>query len=397
MSARSPLLVTIAGPDKPGITASVTRVLSEHGVGLRDVEQVVVHGQLIMGYLLDVSAVDDAPLLKDLLFTAKQLGLELDYSVLDARTRTADGQLRRIAVTVIADPVQSMHIQQVADVLVEMNASIRAIEQLSSGGLTALEMRVDLPGGDAELALVRHRLLELGLEQEIDLAVQREGLLRRTLRLAVMDMDSTLIPVEVIDELARMHGVAEQVQRMTADAMAGELDYTESLRRRVALLEGLDVAKVDALVDNLPLTPGAERLVGVLKRLGFKTAVISGGFDVAANRVKQRLGLDHAHSNRLEIVDGKLTGRVVPPLVTPQRKVDLLEGIALLEGIPLEQTLAIGDGANDLLMIERAGLGIAFHGKTSLRKAADTTVSRGGLDRVLYLLGVRASEVGGLA
>jgi phosphoserine phosphatase len=208
-----------------------------------------------------------------------------------------------------------------------------------------------------------------------------------------MDMDSTLIRIEVIDELARAAGVGEQVARITERAMQGEMDYDESLRQRVALLEGLDVAVLDKIAADLPLTDGAETLVRVLKRLGYRIAVISGGFSRAADALKRRLDLNYAYSNNLEVAGGKLTGRVVGPIVNAQRKAELLDTIAQAEGILLDQVIAVGDGANDALMLDRAGLGIAFHAKPKLRASADTSISSSGLDAILYLLGISAREL----
>jgi phosphoserine phosphatase len=206
-------------------------------------------------------------------------------------------------------------------------------------------------------------------------------------------MDSTLIRIEVIDELARAAGVGPEVSRITERAMQGEMDYDESLRQRVALLTGLDVAVLDRIAADLPLTDGAETLVRVLKRLGYKIAVISGGFSRAAEALKRRLGVDYAYSNNLEVVGGKLTGRVIGPVVNAQRKAELLETIAQAEGVLLDQVIAVGDGANDALMLDRAGLGIAFHAKAKLREAADTSISAAGLDAILYLLGISAREL----
>ncbi len=373
----SQLLVTVSGPDVPGALAALTGVLAAHGAPLRSLDQVAVHGQSTCFLRLD----DDAPI-DALRAAAEGLGLSLRV---DAPT-AADG--RCYVVTAIADPIEARHVQVLAGALAEHGAHVGAITPLTAPGLSALELRID--ADPARFDALRHALLELAMAEGVDLALQPDGLARRSRRLVVMDMDSTLIQMEVIDELARIHGVSDKVKRLTAEAMAGNLDYAESLRRRVAMLEGLAFEKVLEVADRLPYTAGAEQLVRALQRMGWKTAVLSGGFDVAASRVKEHLGLDHAHSNRLEVVDGLLTGRVLEPIVTPERKVQLLQDIAEQEGIPLEDTVAIGDGANDLLMIERAGLGIAFHPKPKLRKAADTSLSAGGLDQVLYLLGIPA-------
>jgi phosphoserine phosphatase len=253
-------------------------------------------------------------------------------------------------------------------------------------------MSVDLPKG-ASAAELKKTLLRLGMESSFDVALQREGLFRRSKRLVVMDMDSTLIPIEVIDELAKAAGVRDQVAAVTERAMAGEMDYDESLRKRLGLLEGLDVSVLERIAAELPLTEGAETLIRVLRRLGYRTAVISGGFSIAAEALKARLGIDYAYSNTLEVVNGKLTGKVIGPIVNARRKAELLETIAQAEGVLLDQVIAVGDGANDLLMLEAAGLGIAFRAKPKLREAADTSISTGGLDSILYLLGISAQEL----
>ena len=249
-----------------------------------------------------------------------------------------------------------------------------------------------MPASDDATAL-KKALLRLSMESSFDIALQREGLFRRSKRLVVLDMDSTLITIEVIDELARAYGVVEQVAAVTERAMAGEMDYDEALRQRLAYLEGLEVSVLEKLAEELPLTDGAKRLMFVLKRLGYQTAVISGGFSIAAEALKAKLGIDYAYSNTLEVKGGRLTGRVVGPIVNGRRKAELLETIAQAEGVLLDQVIAVGDGANDLPMLEKAGLGIAFRAKPKLREAADTSISTGGLDSILYLLGISAEEL----
>jgi phosphoserine phosphatase len=273
--------------------------------------------------------------------------------------------------------------------------NIERVHRLSDSDLSALELIVSMPGVadvEAHARTLRHVLLEEA-GKRFDIAVQRENLSRRAKRLVAMDMDSTLIQCEVIDELARRHGVFTEVAEITARAMAGELDYEASLRARVARLAGLAEHHLAELAGDLPLTPGASALVTALRKLGFRTALISGGFQFAAQALKHRLGLDYAYANQLEVARGALTGRVIDPVVTPARKAELLDVVAQGEGIDLAQTIAIGDGANDLPMLERAGLGIAFHAKPTLQAAADTALTHGGLDRVLYLLGLRARDV----
>ncbi len=394
-SGRGRVLVTLAGPDTPGITATVTGIVAEAGAELLDIEQVVLSGQLTLCVLIGVTLDKGGPgtgVLKELLFAAKGLGLELDFKVVQ-ETPSPERPRRSFVVTVIGRTVDAACIHAMTQALAEHHANIDAIRRLSDGDLSSLEIGISLDDDDERAQQLRLRLLSIARERDVDLALQVEELARKSKRLVVFDMDSTLIRVEVIDELARLHGVYDEVAALTATAMAGGMPYEESLKLRVQKLAGLPFASVQKLVADLPLTDGAESLVRVLKGLGLKTAVISGGFSVAADSLRVRLGLDYAYSNVLEVKDGKLTGKLQEPIVGPQRKADLLDALAQREGIPLVQTIAVGDGANDLLMLEKAGLGIAFHAKAKLKDAADTSVSDGGLDRVLYLLGLRAKDV----
>jgi phosphoserine phosphatase len=385
------LLVTVTGPDQPGITAELTGVIAASGTRLEDVEQVVVHGQLTLCMVLAIAEERVARVVDAMRATAARFGLDV------TSREVAGGAVKtgvQLAVTVFGEHVDAVGLHAVARVLSRHGGNIERVHRLSDTGLSALELIVSMPGAPDEAGvreLRRFLLEEAG--GRLDIAVQRESLSRRAKRLVAMDMDSTLIRIEVIDELARRHGVGDAVAAITARAMAGELDYADSLRARAALLAGLEVRHLDELAANLPLTDGAAELITVLRRLGYRTALISGGFQFAAQALKQRLGLDYAYANTLERAGGKLTGKVLEPIVTPARKADLLDLIAQGERIELDQTIAIGDGANDLPMLERAGLGIAFHAKAKLTAAADTAVSHGGLDRVLYLLGLRAREV----
>jgi phosphoserine phosphatase len=377
------------------VTSTLTGILSQQGATLHDIEQVVVQGQLTLCLLVDVPETRDV--LKELLFSAKQLGMELDFKPVatgdgDARTPPPIGEGRRYVITAIGPTLGAPHLHAIASALAAENANIEKIGRLSEDKLASVEIHALLPPGRDSDALKR-TLLSVATSAGFDVSLQRESLYRRSKRLVVLDMDSTLIQIEVIDELARAAGVGADVSRITERAMQGEMDYDESLRQRVSLLAGLDVAVLDKLASNLPLTDGAETLVRVLKRLGYKIAVISGGFSRAAEALKRRLGVDYAYSNNLEVQGGKLTGRVVGPIVNGQRKAELLETIAQAEGVLLDQVIAVGDGANDALMLERAGLGIAFHAKPKLRERADTSISSGGLDAILYLLGFSAREL----
>ncbi|MCA1829067.1 MAG: phosphoserine phosphatase SerB [Myxococcales bacterium] len=386
------LILTFTGRDAPGITALLSRILAEGGARLNDVEQVVVQGLLTLGFAVELRNPDRV--LKDLLFAAKGLGLELEYRKLAPGDE--ESHRERYALTVIARTVGPSALQSVAEVLAAHGANIERINRLSEGGLACVEFAISL-SPDASEAELKKALLAAAGEGAFDCALQRETLLRRSKRLVVMDMDSTLIRIEVIDELARAHGVGEQVAAITRRAMQGEIDYDQSLRDRVALLKGLDARVLYDLAAALPLTEGAETLLRVLKRLGYRTAVISGGFSVAAEALQKRLGIDFAWSNTLEISpDGKLTGRVVGPIVNAQRKAGLLEELSRREGVPLDQVIAIGDGANDLLMLQKAGHGIAFHAKPKLREAAHTAISAMGLDAILYLLGITGRDIASL-
>jgi phosphoserine phosphatase len=395
LNAADRVLITVTGPDRTGVTSTLTGILSQQGASLHDIEQVVVQGQLTLCLLVEVPETRDV--LKEMLFAAKQLGMELDFKPVappdgDGRTPAPVSEGRRYVITAIGPTLGAPHLHAIASALASEGANIEKIGRLSEDKLASVEIHALLPHGRDSDALKR-TLLSVATSAGFDVSLQRESLYRRSKRLVVLDMDSTLIQIEVIDELARAAGVGLDVSRITERAMQGEMDYDESLRQRVGLLAGLDVAVLDKLAQNLPLTDGAETLVRVLKRLGYKIAVISGGFSRAAEALKRRLGVDYAYSNNLEVQGGKLTGRVVGPIVNAQRKAELLETIAQAEGVLLDQVIAVGDGANDALMLERAGLGIAFHAKPKLRERADTSISAAGLDAILYLLGFSAREL----
>jgi phosphoserine phosphatase len=385
------VLVTVTGPDRTGVTATLTGILSQQGATLHDIEQVVVQGQLTLCLLVGVPETRDV--LKELLFAAKQLGMELDFKPVGlSESPAARPEGRRYVITAIGPTLGASHLHALASALAAEGANIEKIGRLSENTLASVEIHAWLaPDRDSES--LKRTLLAVATAAGFDVSLQRESLFRRSKRLIVLDMDSTLIRIEVIDELARAAGVGDQVARITERAMQGEMDYDESLRQRVGLLAGLDVGVLDRIASDLPLTEGAETMVRVLKRLGYKIAVISGGFSRAAEALKRRLELDYAYSNNLEVQGGKLTGRVVGSIVNAQRKAELLETIAQAEGVLLDQVIAVGDGANDALMLERAGLGIAFHAKAKLRERADTSISGAGLDAILYLLGISAREL----
>ena len=386
------VLITVTGPDRSGITATLTGILSQQGAALHDIEQVVVQGQLTLCLLVGVPETRDV--LKELLFAAKQLGMELDFTPVapGEPVRPPGPEGRRYVITAIGPTLGAAHLHALASTLASEGANIEKIGRLSEDTLASVEIHAFLPH-DRDSEVLKRTLLQVATSAGFDVSLQRESLFRRSKRLVVLDMDSTLIRIEVIDELARAAGVGAEVSKITERAMQGEMDYDESLRQRVGLLKGLDVAALDKIAADLPLTDGAETMVRVLKRLGYKIAIISGGFSRAAEALKRRLALDYAYSNNLEVQGNKLTGRVVGPIVNAQRKAELLETIAQAEGVLLDQVIAVGDGANDALMLERAGLGIAFHAKPKLRERADTSISSSGLDAILYLLGISAREL----
>jgi phosphoserine phosphatase len=398
-SSSDRILVTVTGQDRPGVTSTLTGILADKGASLHDIEQVVVQGQLTLCLLIGLPRSRDV--LKELLFAAKELGMDLDFKPVVAdggaaeRAEAKGADTRedpRYVITAIGAALGPGHLNAIASTLAAEGANIERISRLSEDNLTSVEIHARMPLTKNRESLKR-ALLAVSMSASFDVSLQREGVYRRSKRLVVLDMDSTLIRIEVIDELARAAGVGEEVARITERAMAGEMDYDESLRQRVGLLKGLDAKVLDQIAADLPLTEGAETLVRVLKRLGYRIAVISGGFSRAADALKRRLLLDYAFSNQLAIEGGKLTGQVVGPIVNAHRKAELLELIAQLEGVLLDQVIAVGDGANDLLMLERAGLGIAFRAKTKLREAADTAISGAGLDAILYLLGINAREI----
>ncbi|MCD6525976.1 MAG: phosphoserine phosphatase SerB [Desulfuromonas sp.] len=389
------ILITMTGHDQPGVFAAMTELVAQTaGAEIRDIEMTVTHRQMVLTLLLDLASglVCEKPLLKDLLFAAKERGLDLDFTVLD-REQVGEHKYGPLyVVTILGARINAAALAQVSRILVEQQANIERISRLTQGGLRCVELLIRT----REILNIRELkrlLLQVGSGLDVDVAVQKESLYRRAKRLVVMDMDSTLIQIEVIDELARLAGVGKQVAEITEQAMNGELDFQQSLAARVALLKGLDEGALGEVYRNIPFTPGARNLVHILKRLGFRTAVISGGFTFFTDRLQQELGLDYAYANQLEIVDGVVTGNTVGAVVDGERKAELLEEIAEREGVTLDQVIAIGDGANDLPMLGKAGLGIAFNAKARVREQADTHINQQSLDSILYLLGLSEREM----
>ncbi|MBA1190040.1 phosphoserine phosphatase SerB [Pseudomonas entomophila] len=405
---REIVLINITGEDRPGLTAAITGVLLQGGVSVLDIGLAVMHGTLSFGILVDIPDNEAASaLLQAVQSKAHELHLQARYTPVSETDyqRWLEGQREaRHIVTLLSRKVSPEQLQQVSAAISRHGLTIERIERLSAR--VALDAPVDKSKACIEITVrgtpddaqaLRADFLGLADALDIDLAFQNDDLFRRHRRLAVFDMDSTLIEAEVIDELAKAAGVGEQVAAITERAMRGELDFRASFKERMALLKGLDVGVLDQIGASLRLTEGAETLFAELKRLGYKTAILSGGFSYFARQVQARLGIDYVFANELEVVDGKVTGVAVEPIVDAQRKADLLTELAHKEGLSLEQTIAVGDGANDLPMLALAGLGVAFRAKPLVRQSARHAISTLGLDGVLYLLGLRDREAGGKA
>ena len=393
------VLINIAGDDKPGLTSSITQILAGYDVNILDIGQAVIHDTLSLGILVEVPATSESsPVLKDILFRTHQLNLTVRFTPIDEDSygQWVMGQGKpRYIITLLARMITAEHLGAVTAVVSDNALNIDRIDRLS--GRVPLEGVQQQTKACVEFSVrgtlnngtrFRSALMELASDFDIDIAFQEDNMFRRNRRLVAFDMDSTLIEAEVIDELAKAAGVGDQVAAITERAMAGELDFTESFTARVALLKGLDERVLEQIAADLPITEGAEKLVSTLKRLGYKTAILSGGFTYFGQYLQNRLGIDYVYANELEIVDGKVTGNVTGTVVDGARKAELLQEIANQEQISLEQVIAVGDGANDLPMLSVAGLGIAFRAKPIVKESAKQSISTLGLDGILYLLGI---------
>ncbi|MBM6445511.1 phosphoserine phosphatase SerB [Pseudomonas mohnii] len=397
---REIVLINITGVDRPGLTAAITGVLAQGGVNILDIGQAVIHDTLSFGILVEIPGTEQGKsVLKDILFKGYELDQQVRFTPVseeDYQQWVGNQGKKRHIVTLLTRKVTAGQLQAVSSITAKYGLNIDHIDRLS--GRMPLDTPADKGKGCIEFSVrgeaadpqaLRAEFLSVAQELNVDIAFQEDSLFRRNRRLAVFDMDSTLIEAEVIDELAKAAGVGDKVSEITERAMAGELDFRASFKERLALLKGLDVGVLDSIGASLRLTEGAETLFAELKRLGYKTAILSGGFTYFAKQLQAKLGIDYVFANELEVVDGKVTGVAIEPIVDAQRKADLLKELAHKEGLRLEQTIAVGDGANDLPMLAIAGLGVAFRAKPLVKQSAKQAISTLGLDGVLYLLGFR--------
>lgn len=398
------ILINLTGADRPGITRDLSAILARHDVRVLDIGQAVIHDTLTLGLLVEVPPESEShPVLKDVLFKAHEWDLQARFTPVGLeeyeRWVRAQGQPRHI-MTLIGTQLTARHLEGLGDVATRHGLNIDNITRLS--GRVSMEqeheqlrscVELSLRGTPDDASALRGELLDLAQSLDVDIAFQVDDVYRRNRRLVAFDMDSTLIQTEVIDELAAAAGVGDEVSAITEAAMNGELDFKESLVRRVGLLKGLEESVLEQIAARLPLTPGAERLIRTLRSLGYRTAILSGGFSFFGKDLQQRLGIDFVFANELEVEDGRLTGRVSGEIVDGARKAALLRQLADQAGIRLEQTIAVGDGANDLPMLDAAGLGIAFHAKPKVRASAEQVISNLGLDGILYLIGMSDREV----
>ncbi len=394
--------INISGEDKPGMTSALTEILAKYDAFILDIGQATIHHTLALGILFKTTPEKSGHIIKELLFKASEMGVGLKFVPISEEQYNhwvkQQGRNRYI-VTLLGRQISASHIAKITSAIAQQGLNIDDIKRLT--GRVPLDEGARLPKSCIELS-VRGTLKDRSLMQEqfielsndgIDVSLQADDHYRRCRRLICFDMDSTLIETEVIDELAERAGVGEEVRAITESAMRGEIDFKESFTRRVAMLEGLDVSVMEEIAQNLPITEGLERMMTILKRVGFKTAILSGGFTYFGHYLQKRFGFDYVYANELEIEDGKLTGRYTGQVVDGARKAELLHLLCQFEKIDLAQSIAVGDGANDLPMLNLAGLGIAFHAKPKVKATAKQSISTIGLDGILYFVGLKDSWV----
>ena len=396
--------INIHGEDKPGLTSSLTDILARYDAAILDIGQANIHQSLTLGILFRTTSDKSGNIMKELLFKASELGVMIRFTPISEQNYDnwvgRQGKNRYI-ITLLGRTVTARHIAEVTRVVAQHGLNIDAIKRLTGriplseddrAAKSCIELSVRGSLTDEERSTMQEGFMNLS-EIGLDVSFQKDDIYRRSRRLICFDMDSTLIETEVIDELAERAGVGDAVREITARAMRGEIDFRESFTERVALLKGLDVSVMEEIARNLPITEGLERMMTILKRVGYKTAILSGGFTYFGNYLRQKYGFDYVYANELEIEQGKLTGRYVGEVVDGRRKAELLRLLCQFEEINIAQSVAVGDGANDLPMLNLAGLGIAFHAKPKVKATARQSISTIGLDGILYFLGLKDSRI----
>ena len=395
------ILININGADRPGVTAALTEILAKNNAVILDIGQADIHNHLSLGILFQSTEGNSGDILKELLFKSYELDVNIRFNPITEKEYSKwvgmQGKNRYI-ITILSRKLTAKQIAGVSRIVAEQDMNIDDIKRLT--GRIPLDENARTPKASVEFSVrgtpknkecMKAEFMKLSTELEMDISFQEDSMYRRMRRLICFDMDSTLIETEVIDELAIRAGVGDQVKAITEAAMRGEIDFCESFRQRCALLKGLDVSVMQEIAENLPITEGVDRLMRILKKVGFKIAILSGGFTYFGNFLKQKYNIDYVYANELEIENGKLTGNHVGDIVDGKRKAELLRLIAQVENVDIRQTVAVGDGANDLPMISIAGLGIAFHAKPKVKATAKQSISTIGLDGILYFLGYKDS------
>lgn len=398
------ILINISGQDRPGVSSALTEILAKYEADVLDIGQADIHHTLSLGILFKTDSSRSGNIMKDLLFKASELGVNIRFSPVkldDYEEWVGMQGKNKYVITILGRHISARQIAAVTQVIVKQGLNIDAIQRLT-GRMTLTDkddarskgcIEFSVRGTPNDYAAMQSEFMELANRLEFDISLQQDTMYRRCRRLICFDMDSTLIKTEVIDELAEKAGVGDKVRAITERAMRGEIDFKESFTERVALLKGLDESVMHEIAENLPITEGVERLMRVLKRAGYKIAILSGGFTYFGNYLKHKFNIDYVYANELEIVEGKLTGRYLGEIVDGHRKAELLKLIAQVENVDIAQTIAVGDGANDLPMITIAGLGIAFHAKPKVKQTARQSISTIGIDGVLYFLGFKDSII----